>query len=149
MTQLLSLVLLFLAATAFNINEGVALTPLMVLFLLFFVTAAGVIVIIASTRATRTSCAGRRATRSVPITNRAAITSGSSTPRCCSSPRWCRWCSARTTRARRARASSMTMTFVVMGLGTVFNALTNRREPATGLAPPLLRPGRSRWCRWG
>ena len=45
MTQLLALVLLFLAATAFDINDGVALTPLMMLFLLFFVTASGVIVI--------------------------------------------------------------------------------------------------------
>src|SRR4051794_5709201 len=45
MTQLLSLVLLFVAASAFNINDGVALTPLMVLYLLFFVTAAGVVVI--------------------------------------------------------------------------------------------------------
>jgi P-type Ca2+ transporter type 2C len=26
-----------------------------------------------------------------------------------------------------------------MGFGTVFNALTNRREPASGLAPPILR----------
>ena len=34
MTQLLSLVFLFLAATAFDINSGVALTPLMVLYLL-------------------------------------------------------------------------------------------------------------------
>ena len=33
----------------------------------------------------------------------------------------------------------MTMTFVVMGLGTVFNALTNRRDPASGLAPPILK----------
>ena len=38
MTQLLSLVLLFIAATAFDINQGVALTPLMVLYLLVFVT---------------------------------------------------------------------------------------------------------------
>ena len=45
MTQLLALVLLFIAATAFNINDGVALTPTMVLYLLFFVTVAGVIVI--------------------------------------------------------------------------------------------------------
>ena len=29
-------------------------------------------------------------------------------------------------------SASMTMTFVVMGLGTVFNALTNRRDPASG-----------------
>jgi Ca2+-transporting ATPase len=33
---------------------------------------------------------------------------------------------------------ALTMTFVVMGLGTVFNALTNRRDPASGLAPPIL-----------
>ena len=31
------------------------------------------------------------------------------------------------------------MTFVVMGLGTVFNALTNRRDPASGLSAPLLK----------
>ena len=45
MTQLLALVILFLAATVFDINEGVALTPTMVLYLLFFVTAAGVVII--------------------------------------------------------------------------------------------------------
>ena len=45
MTQLLALVFLFLAATAFDINEGVALTPTMILYLLFFCTAAGVVVI--------------------------------------------------------------------------------------------------------
>ncbi len=33
----------------------------------------------------------------------------------------------------------MTMTFVVMGLGTVFNALTNRRDPASGLDAPILK----------
>ena len=33
----------------------------------------------------------------------------------------------------------MTMTFAVMGLGTVFNALTNRRYPTTGLTPPVLK----------
>ena len=31
------------------------------------------------------------------------------------------------------------MTFVVMGLGTVFNALTNRRDPASGLTRPILK----------
>ena len=33
----------------------------------------------------------------------------------------------------------MTMTFVVMGLGTVFNALTNRRDPTSGLTAPILK----------
>ena len=45
MTQLLSLVMLFIAATVFNINEGVALTPMMILYLLFFMTSSGVIII--------------------------------------------------------------------------------------------------------
>ena len=36
-------------------------------------------------------------------------------------------------------ASSMTMTFVVMGLGTVFNALVNRRDPTSGLTAPIVK----------
>jgi Ca2+-transporting ATPase len=35
--------------------------------------------------------------------------------------------------------ASMTMTFVVMGLGTAFNALTNRRDPTSGLTPPVVK----------
>ena len=31
------------------------------------------------------------------------------------------------------------MTFVVMGLGTVFNGLTNRRDPTSGLEPPIFK----------
>ena len=34
---------------------------------------------------------------------------------------------------------SMTMTFVVMGLGTAFNALVNRRDPTSGLTPPIVK----------
>ena len=45
MTQLLSLIMLFLAATIFNVNQGVALTPSMVLYLLFFATAVGVVIV--------------------------------------------------------------------------------------------------------
>jgi Ca2+-transporting ATPase len=33
------------------------------------------------------------------------------------------------------------MMFVVKGLGTMFNALTNRRDPASGLIPPILTVG--------
>ena len=45
MSQLLSLVLLFLTASIFNINDGIALTPLMVLFLNFFISIFPVVVI--------------------------------------------------------------------------------------------------------
>jgi len=34
---------------------------------------------------------------------------------------------------------SMTMTFVVMGLGTALNALVNRRDPTSGLTPPIAK----------
>jgi Ca2+-transporting ATPase len=138
MTQLLSLVMLFIAATAFNINQGVALTPTMVLFLLFFATAAGVVVITVDPGDPNVMDRPPRDPK-IPITNRTAIgfwilygavlflaalvplVAGPDAPS-----------------VDRASAS-MTMTFVVMGLGTVFNALTNRRDPTSGLTAPILQ----------
>jgi Ca2+-transporting ATPase len=138
MTQLLGLVMLFVAATAFNINEGVALTPLMVLYLLFFVTSSGVVIIAVDPGDPDIM---RRPPRDpkLPITNRAAVRS------------WVIYAATLFVGALLplvigpddpkvdAPSVSMTMTFAVMGFGTVFNALANRREPASGLAPPLLR----------
>ena len=138
MTQLLSLVMLFVAATAFNINSGVALTPSMVLFLLFFVTAAGVVIIAVDPGDPDVMSRPPRDPK-LPITNRMAVlfwilygavlflaalvplVAGPDEP----SP--------------DKASASMTMTFAVMGLGTVFNALTNRRDPTTGLTPPILK----------
>ena len=138
MTQLLSLVLLFIAATAFNINEGVALTPLMILYLLVFMTASGVVVIAVDPGAPDVMHRPPRDPR-MTITNRGAVTlwgiyavtlfvaaliplvAGPDDPK------------------PDAPSASMTMTFAVMGLGTVFNALTNRRDPASGLEPPILK----------
>ncbi len=138
MTQLLGLVLLFVVATAFNINSGVALTPSMVLYLLFFVTVAGVLVIASDpgdpdvmTRLPRDP--------KVPITNRHAVLM------------WLLYATALFVAALiplvagpdtphpAAPSASLTMTFVVMGLGTVFNALTNRRDPTSGLEPPIFK----------
>jgi Ca2+-transporting ATPase len=138
MTQLLSLVLLFVAATAFGLNDGVAMTPSMVLYLLFFATATGVIIIAVDPG---DPDAMRRPPRDpkVPISNRTAIAfwllyavvlfvgallplvAGPDEPR------------------TDAPSASLTMTFAVMGIGTVFNALTNRRDPGSGLAPPILK----------
>src|SRR6478735_1950210 len=138
MTQLLALVMLFIAATAFNINQGVALTPTMVLFLLFFVTAAGVVVITVDPGDPDVMSRPPRDPK-IPITNRAAIlfwilygavlfvaalvplVAGPDAP------------------SVDQPTASLTMTFVVMGLGTVFNALTNRRDPTSGLTAPILR----------
>ena len=128
MTQLLALVLLFIAATAFDINDGVALTPLMVLYLLFFVTVAGVVVIALDPGDPHVMNRPPRDPR-VPITNRAAITL------------WLVYATALFVAALvplvagpdelspDAPSASMTMTFAVMGLGTVFNALDQPPRP--------------------
>jgi len=138
MTQLLALVMLFVAATGFNINQGVALTPSMVLYLLFFVTVAGVVVIAVDPGDPDVMHRPPRDPK-VPITNRTAVLF------------WLLYAAvlflaaltplvAGPDQPSPERASaSMTMTFVVMGLGTVFNALTNRRDPASGLIPPILK----------
>ncbi len=138
MTQLLALVMLFIAATAFDINDGVALTPLMILFLLFFVTSAGVIVI-ASDPGDSAIMARRPRDPKMPISNRTAIRS------------WVLYAVVLFLAALiplvagpdepspDAASVSMTMTFAVMGFGTVFNALANRREPGSGLDTPILK----------
>jgi Ca2+-transporting ATPase len=138
MTQLLSLVLLFIAATAFDVNNGVALTPLMVLYLLVFVTSAGVVVIAVDPGAPDVMHRPPRDPK-LTITNRGAVrlwtvyavtlfvaaliplVAGPDDP------------------SADVPTQSLTMTFVVMGLGTVFNALTNRRDPASGLDSPILK----------
>jgi P-type Ca2+ transporter type 2C len=138
MTQLLALVLLFLAATIFNINEGVAMTPSMVLFLLFFATVSGVVIIAVDPG---DPDAMHRPPRdpSVPLTNQSAVVMwlvyalvlflAAGTPLV-----------AGPDDPHTSRASvSMTMTFVVMGLGTVFNALVNRRDPTSGLTDPVAK----------
>ena len=138
MTQLLALVLLFVVASAFDINQGVAMTPLMVLYLLIFVTSSGVIVIAVDPGAPDVMHRPPRDPK-LTITNRASIRL---------------WAIYAVTLFVAALipliagpddpsvdqpSASVTMTFVVMGLGTVFNALTNRRDPSSGLSSPLLK----------
>jgi P-type Ca2+ transporter type 2C len=138
MTQLLALVLLFVTATAFNINQGVAMTPSMVLYLFFFATVIGVVIIAVDPGDPQ---AMHRPPRdpAVPITNRravlfwvfyAAVLFGSALVPLVAGPDEPRV---------DAPSAAMTMTFMVMGLGTVGNALTNRRDPAAGLLPPILQ----------
>ena len=137
MAQLLALVMLFLAATAFNINSGVALTPLMVLFLNFFIAIFPVIVIMLDPGDPGVMDRPPRDPR-IPITNRAAVT------------RWVLYGAVLFLAGLvplvagpddpqiDQPSASMTMTFVVIGLGTVFSGLVMRRDPTSGLTPPLL-----------
>jgi P-type Ca2+ transporter type 2C len=137
MSQLLALVMLFVTATIFDINSGVALTPLMVLFLNFFVAIFPVVVILLDPGDPEVMSVPPR-DPSVPITNRPAIM------------RWLLYGAVLflaglvplvfgpdTPRTDEASAS-MTMSFVVIGLGTVFSGLVMRRDPTSGLAPPVL-----------
>ncbi len=137
MTQLLALVLLFLAATAFDINSGVAMTPLMVLFLNFFISVFPVIVIAVDPGDPDVMKRPPRDPQ-VPITNRPAVT------------RWVLYGAVLflaalvplvfgpDTLSIDKPSASMTMCFVVVGLGTVFSGLVMRRDPSSGLVPPVL-----------
>ncbi len=138
MTQLLALVLLFLAATVFNINDGVALTPLMVLFVAFFVVIFGVVVIAVDPPDPLLMKRPPRDPK-VTISNRRAVT------------RWVIYGGTRFVAAFIPFAfgpdtlhvdepsASMTMAFVVMCLSAAFSALVMRRDPSSGLLPPVLK----------
>jgi Ca2+-transporting ATPase len=138
MTQLLALVMLFVCASALNINHGVALTPSMVLYLFFCATALGVVIIAIDPGDPDVMHRPPRDPR-MPITNRtavlfwilyAAVLFGAALVPLVAGP---------DEPHTDAPSAAMTMTFVVLGLGTVGNALTNRRDPASGLLPPILK----------
>jgi P-type Ca2+ transporter type 2C len=137
MTQLLALVMLFVACTAFDVNQGVALTPLMVLFLLIFMTASGVIIIALDPGDPDVMHRPPRDPK-VPITNRGAVTLWLVYGAVLFVAAFIPLVAGPDDPSTSHATASLTMTFVVMGLGTVFNALTNRRDPTSGLAPPIL-----------
>ena len=138
MSQLLSLVLLFLSASIFNIAFGVALTPIMVLWLNFLIAGTPVIVIILeevdpglmsrpprdpdkalanSSEMVRWAIYGG----TLFLVTLMPLLFGPDTP----SP---------------AEASvSMTMAFVVMSLGTLLSGLSIRRDPGSGLTAPIAK----------
>jgi Ca2+-transporting ATPase len=138
MTQLLSLIMLFLAATIFNVNQGVALTPSMVLYLLFFATAVGVVIIAVDPGDPDVMNRPPR-DPAVPITNRTAILMWISYAFVLFLAAFLPLVAGPDEPSIDHASVSMTMTFVVMGLGTAFNALVNRRDPTSGLVPPILK----------
>jgi Ca2+-transporting ATPase len=138
MSQLLSLVILFLVASIFNIAGGVALTPLMVLWLNFLVAGAPVIVIMISpVQAGLMQLPPRD--RSHKLTNPAEV------------GRWLLYGGTLflvtlvpllwgpDSPSASEASVSMTMAFVVMGFGTLLSGLALRRDPESGLLPPILR----------
>ncbi|TCN44125.1 Ca2+-transporting ATPase [Kribbella orskensis] len=138
MTQLLSLVFLFLAASVVNINDGVAMTPQMVLFLLFFATAVGVVIIAVDPGDPDVMHRPPR-DPAVPITNRSAVIMWIGYALVLFIAALAPLVAGPDEPSTTQGSVSMTMTFVVMGLGTTFNALVNRRDPTSGLTPPIIK----------
>jgi Ca2+-transporting ATPase len=139
MTQLFGLVSMFLIATAFNINGGVAMLPLQVLFLNFVIAVIPVIII------------------SLDPPDPAVMTLPPRDPKArimdkVSGPRWIflgillgvlcitAVVVAPGPSAIDAASTPITMGFIVMGLGTAFAGFTMHRTPGSSFASPLLRP---------
>jgi Ca2+-transporting ATPase len=138
MSQLLALVILFLTASVFNIADGVAMTPIMVLFLNFLVASAPVVVIMLEPVNPGIM---QRPPRdpSIPLTNRSEVI---------------RWLTYWTTLflvtlipllwgpdtpSPSEATASMTMAFAVMAFGTLMTGLAVRRDPDSGLGSPRLK----------
>lgn len=139
MTQLFSLVVLFLLATAFNINQGVAMLPLQVLFLNFVIAVIPVIVISLNPPDPDVMNQTPR-DPDQRIMDRSAII---------------RWVSFGTLLALMClgvivatpgpaaidgASAPITMGFVMMGLGTAVTGFALHRSPRSSLARPVLRP---------
>jgi Ca2+-transporting ATPase len=114
------------------------MTPLMVLYLLIFATASGVVVIAVDPGAPDVMHRPPRDPK-VPITNRSAVTLWLIYAAVLFIAAFIPLVAGPDDPSTDVPTASLTMTFVVMGLGTIFNALTNRRDPASGLEPPLLK----------
>ncbi|GAA4476061.1 cation-transporting P-type ATPase [Rhodococcus olei] len=137
MSKLFSLVLLFLVASVFDINEGVALTPLMVLFQHFFITLFPVAVIMVDPSPPNLMNKPPRDPEQ-PIANRGAFV------------QWLAYgiLQFAVTLAAMLLAPGemstteanvpMTMAFVVLSLGSIMAGLVMRRDPESGLTAPVL-----------
>jgi Ca2+-transporting ATPase len=110
----------------------------MVLYLFFFATAVGVVVIAVDPGDPQVMHRPPR-DPAVPITNPravlfwllyAAVLFGAALVPLVAGPDQPR---------TDAPSAAMTMAFVVLGLGTVGNAITNRRDPGCGLLPPIVK----------
>ena len=140
MTQLMSLVLLFVAATVFNVNDGMALTPSMVLFVGLFIVIFPVIVVANDPGAPDIMSRPPRDPK-VPLTNSAAVWRwiGYGAVRFIPAFACLVWGPDHATMTIDAPSAAMTMCFAVIALGAVLGGLVLRRDPASGLAAPVLK----------
>jgi Ca2+-transporting ATPase len=135
MSTLFSLVLLFLTASVFDINNGVPLTPLMVIFLSTFITFFPVLTITFGPDADGIMSRPPRDVRQT-LAHRGSITQwlvyGGSIFVTALAALLLAPGEARTTEA----SVPVTMAFVVISLGSVLAGMAMRRDPASGFAAP-------------
>jgi len=137
MSLLFSLVLLFLVASVFHINQGVPLTPLMVLFLNFFVTIFPVVVIMLDPAPDDIM---RRPPRdpAVTIARPAAVAQWLSYGALMFLTTLVPLLVVPGDRGPDVPNVPVTMAFVVSAFGSLLGGLAIRRDPESGLARPIL-----------
>ena len=137
MSQLLSLVLLFLAASVFDINGGVALTPLMVLFLNFFISIFPVIVIMRDRPAPGIMTRPPR-DPALTIAHRGAVLEWLAYGLVLFLVTLVPLLAGLDELSESEPSVPMTMAFVVLSFGTIGSGLVMRRDPDSGLERPVL-----------
>lgn len=137
MSALFALVLLFLVASVFNINDGVALSPTMVLFINFFITIFPVMVIMTDPPAPDLMSRPPRDTTQ-PITNGSAVTQWLVYGIVGFAVTFAALLLAPGPMSATEPNVPLTMAFVVLALSSVFGSLAKRRDPESGLVAPII-----------
>jgi P-type Ca2+ transporter type 2C len=137
MSALLALVLLFLTASIFDINDGVALTPTMILFISFFVTIFPVMVIMTDPPAPDLMARPPRDTTQ-PITNRGAVMQWLAYGLVGFAVTLAALLLAPGPMSPTEPSVPVTMAFVVLSLSSIFGSLAKRRDPESGLKAPII-----------
>lgn len=136
MSQLASLLLLFLAASAFAVADGVALFPAMVLFLNFVMTLFAVFAIAADAAPPGIMDRPPRDPKK-GVTNPGSLAEWGLYGAAVFVASWVPLVWGPDEPSATEPSHSMTMTYVVVGLGTVLSALLMRRSPESGLTAPI------------
>ncbi|AII07345.1 MULTISPECIES: cation-translocating P-type ATPase [Rhodococcus] len=137
MSKLFSLVLLFLVASIFDINDGVALTPLMVLFQHFFITLFPVAVIMLDPPAPDLMNKPPRDPQ-MPIANRRAFVQWLAYGVLQFAVTLAAMLLAPGDMSTTEASVPMTTAFVVLSFGSILAGLVMRRDPESGLTAPIL-----------
>ncbi|MFB8387321.1 cation-translocating P-type ATPase [Microbacterium sp. NPDC055910] len=136
MSQLVSLLLLFLAASVFAVADGVALFPGMVLFLNFFVTLFAVLAIAADAQPPGIMDRPPRNPK-LGVANGGALAEWGLYGAAIFLASWVPLVWGPDEPSATEPSHAMTMAYVVVGLGTVISAVLMRRSPETGLTAPI------------